>query len=158
MKYNRTIMEETGQTSGMHCTKCGEFRLLSVFRVRRGKHEQPCKKCYLEYGRRHYQNNKQYYIDKADKRNAIVLEHVRRVVWEYLREHPCVDCGNNDPRVMEFDHVRGVKKYNVSEMQNQRHTVKALMEEIAKCDVRCANCHRIKTYHQFGWHQPKMLK
>lgn len=151
-------MEENAALEGMHCTKCGEFRQLSMFRIRRGKHEQPCKKCCSEYGRRHYRNNKQYYIDKADKRNAIVLEQVRRIVWEYLRNHPCVDCGNDDPRVMEFDHVRGVKKYNVSEMQNQRHTVKALMEEIAKCDIRCANCHRIKTYHQFGWHQPKMLE
>jgi len=82
-----------------------------------------------------------------------VLREVRALVWAYLTEHPCVDCGNSDPRVLEFDHVRGVKKYNVSEMQNQRHTVKALFEEIAKCDVRCANCHRIKTYYQFQWHK-----
>ena len=135
------------------CNKCSEFKALSAFRLRRGLPDQPCKKCALEYGRRHYQNNKQYYVDKADKRNADVLIRVRRLVWEYLQEHPCVDCGNADPRVMEFDHVRGVKKYNVSEMQNQRHTVKALMEEIAKCDVRCANCHWIKTYKQFQWHK-----
>lgn len=149
-------MDDVNLESGKLCNKCGIVKELSAFRIRHGRQDQPCKKCYLEYGRRHYQNNKQYYIDKADKRNAIVREAVRRLVWNYLREHPCVDCGNNDPRVLEFDHVRGKKKYNVSEMQNQRHTVKALLEEIAKCEVRCANCHRIKTFEQFQWHKPEM--
>ena len=146
-------MEEPSEHRGMCCTKCGEHRDLSVFRVRRGKHEQPCKKCYLEYGRRHYQNNKQYYIDKADKRNAAVRQEVRALVERYLLDHPCLDCGNTDPRVLEFDHVRGTKKYNISEMQNQRFSVKALFEEIAKCEVRCANCHRIKTHQQLQWHK-----
>ena len=149
-------MDDRNKPETRVCSKCGTVRELSAFRIRRGKHEQPCKKCYLEYGRRHYQNNKQYYIDKADKRSAAVLREVRALVWAYLREHPCVDCGINDPRVLEFDHVRGEKKYNVSEMQNQRHTVKALFEEIGKCEVRCANCHRIKTHNQFQWHKDQM--
>ena len=149
-------MDDTDALTTKLCNKCGLVKPLPAFRVRRGKPDQPCKKCALEYGRRHYRNNRQYYIDKADRRNAVVLVQVRRIVWEYLQEHPCVDCGNTDPRVMEFDHVRGTKKYNVSEMQNQRHTVKALMEEIAKCEVRCANCHRIKTFKQYQWHKTDM--
>ncbi len=144
-------MEETGQTSGMHCTKCGEYRQLSVFRVRNGKLKQPCKKCYLEYGRRHYENNKQYYVDKAKRHNDALWEQTGLLVWEYLKAHPCVDCGNSDPRVLDFDHVRGVKKHNISDLKSLHFRWKTIQEEIEKCDVRCANCHRIKTYKQLSW-------
>ncbi len=143
-------MEES-QAEGMHCTKCGEFRPLSVFRVRQGKIKQPCKKCYLEYGRRHYQNNKQYYLDKAKRYNEAHRERIQRLFWAYLDEHLCVDCGNTDPRVLEFDHVRGEKAHNVSELKSLKFSWEAILKEIEKCDIRCANCHRIKTFKQFGW-------
>jgi hypothetical protein len=113
-------MEENTALEGMHCTKCGEYRLLSVFRIRDGKLKQPCKKCYLEYGRRHYANNKQYYVDKAKRCNDAHWEQTQRLLWAYLHEHPCVDCGNNDPRVLEFDHVRGEKMHNVSDLKSLR--------------------------------------
>lgn len=135
----------------MQCTKCGVVRELSVFRMRRGKHEQPCKKCYLEYSRRHYQNNKQYYIDKAKKRNGVIWEKTGQLVWDYLLEHPCVDCGDNDPRTLDFDHVRGEKLNNVSDLRSMHYSWKSIQEEIAKCEVRCVKCHRIKTFVQFSW-------
>ena len=75
----------------------------------------------------------------------------RRRVAEYLRSHPCVDCGESDPIVLEFDHRDGVvKKAKVSLLLNSNGwaTIKA---EIEKCDVRCANCHRRRTARQFGW-------
>ena len=131
-------MEETAAHDGMVCTKCGEYRLLSVFRVRDGKLKQPCKKCYLEYGRRHYRNNKQYYLDKAKRYNDALWEKTRMLVWEYLRQHPCVDCGIADPRVMEFDHVRGVKK-----VQCQRNAEPAPYGQGAdgrNRQVRCSVC------------------
>lgn len=151
LKYNRSIMEEISQAEGMHCTKCGEFRVLSDFRIRRGKSQQPCKKCYLEYGRRHYQNNKQYYIDKAKRYNDAHWDRTHRLLWAYLQKHPCIDCGNTDPRVLEFDHVRGEKTHNVSDLKSLRFGWNAILKEIEKCDVRCANCHRIKTYEQLSW-------
>jgi hypothetical protein len=146
-----SVMDEPGEHSGMQCTKCGTVRELSFFRVRRGKHQQPCKKCYLEYGRRHYQNNKQYYIDKTKRYNHGLWEKTRHLVWNYLREHPCVDCGNSDPRVLEFDHVRGEKTHNVSDLKSQHFCWETILTEIEKCEVRCANCHRIKTFDQFSW-------
>ncbi len=62
---------------------------------------------------------------------------------DYLLEHPCVDCGETDPQVLEFDHC-GEKRSNISEMLSQ--TVwSAIAREISRCVVRCANCHRRKT-------------
>jgi hypothetical protein len=64
-----------------------------------------------------------------------------------------VDCGENDPVVLEFDHRDPEQKVETicGLLRNlaDNHT---LLTEIAKCDVRCANCHRRKTAKQFGWH------
>lgn len=72
-------------------------------------------------------------------------------VHKYLLDHPCVDCGESDPIVLDFDHVRGEKKENVS--KRVRVSLEAVILEIAKCEVRCANCHRRKTARQFGYYR-----
>ena len=68
---------------------------------------------------------------------------------EFLIEQACVDCGEADPIVLEFDHVRGTKQDNVSTLIGRAFSWKRILEEVAKCEVRCANCHRRKTAAQF---------
>ena len=66
-----------------------------------------------------------------------------RVLLE-LKRSPCLDCGiSYPPEVMEFDHVpgRGGKLHNVSRL----HSLRAILAEIEKCDLVCANCHRVRT-------------
>lgn len=72
-------------------------------------------------------------------------ERNRNFVTEYLKTHPCVDCGNSDIRVLEFDHINGVKEENISHAVRNAWSIKRLMFEISKCEVRCCNCHRIAT-------------
>jgi hypothetical protein len=61
------------------------------------------------------------------------------------KQDPCMDCGvGYPPCVMEFDHVRGEKVIGVGRMANQRFPITAIDEEIAKCDLVCANCHRLR--------------
>jgi hypothetical protein len=62
----------------------------------------------------------------------------------YLLEHPCVDCGEADPVVLEFDHMRDKVKA-VSVLLSNGHEWKQILAEIEKCEVRCANCHRRRT-------------
>ena len=66
----------------------------------------------------------------------------RVLVDQFLANHPCVDCGKDDPDVLDFDHVKGIKIKNVSEMITDTSTLEQLVDEIDKCEVRCANCHR----------------
>ncbi len=66
----------------------------------------------------------------------------RQYVYRYLLSNPCVDCGNTDPDVLEFDHVRGQKIATITKMITNRNGLERIIAEIAKCDVRCANCHR----------------
>jgi hypothetical protein len=60
------------------------------------------------------------------------------------KSRPCTDCGGVfPPCVMDFDHVRGVKMFNLSDGYNK--PVAKSRIEIAKCDLVCSNCHRIRT-------------
>jgi hypothetical protein len=68
-------------------------------------------------------------------------------VRSYLMTHPCVDCGEADPIVLDFDHRPSSKKIkNISRLSVHGRSIKAIQSEIDKCDVRCANCHRRMTH------------
>lgn len=69
-------------------------------------------------------------------------------VHQYLQTHPCVDCNESDPIVLEFDHVKSIKVENVSRLACQARSMSKIRKEIAKCEVRCANCHRRITYRR----------
>jgi len=71
---------------------------------------------------------------------------LRTLISEYQSKHPCVDCGETNQIVLDFDHVRGTKRYDISKVVTFGLSLAFLEEEIAKCDVRCANCHRIITH------------
>lgn len=75
-------------------------------------------------------------------------------VIDYLAEHPCVDCGEKDYRLLDFDHKeRSKKSQNVSTMISKGLSPTRIFSEIAKCDVRCVRCHRLKTIEQMGWYK-----
>lgn len=57
----------------------------------------------------------------------------------------CIDCGETNHIVLDFDHLKD-KKYNVSRMIHDGFSWAAIKKEIAKCEVVCANCHRIRTH------------
>jgi hypothetical protein len=80
-----------------------------------GSRENICLECRRERGRAHYAANRDYYLSKTRRRNAATTARVRSWILEYLASHPCVDCGTDDVRVLEFDHVDpGVKRAAVS--------------------------------------------
>ena len=103
--------------------------------------------------RAHYRRNKPAYKARARAHTVAQRPLLRQTIWKYLEEHPCVDCGESDPRVLEFDHRDDSEKsFNVADALRKVCSVARLMAEIAKCDVRCANCHRRRTYESQGWH------
>lgn len=66
-----------------------------------------------------------------------------RFALYYLQLHPCVDCGETDVLVLEFDHKDpGTKTYSISDLIRRASALTRIKNEIDKCDVRCANCHR----------------
>ena len=79
----------------------------------------------------------------------MIRERNSKYIRSYLENNCCVDCGEKDPIVLEFDH-KGDKRYNISDMTT--FSIEILQEEIDKCEIRCANCHRRKTAKQLGWY------
>jgi hypothetical protein len=74
-----------------------------------------------------------------------------RKVLEYLDGKSCVDCGFDNILALEFDHVRGEKRFNVgTAVSSSTRSWKTIKLEIDKCDIRCANCHRIRTLNENG--------
>lgn len=66
---------------------------------------------------------------------------------DLLKRRPCLDCGGEfPPFVMQFDHVRGQKKFNLAHAVNHVYTIDGVKQEAIKCDVVCANCHAIRTH------------
>jgi len=137
------------------CPGCGEERDsekdFSWKNKKKGVRQRWCKLCQAEANKAHYRNNKQIYLDRAIICNARVNTENKQRLYAYLSNNPCVDCGCTDIRVLEFDHVRGSKSANITRLLNNAISWSAIEAEIAKCEVRCANCHRIKTNERGGW-------
>ena len=74
-------------------------------------------------------------------------------MWDYLLNHSCIDCGEDDPIVLEFDHINPDDKSSSVAALISRYSLNRLIAEIEKCEVRCANCHRRKTAAQLGHYQ-----
>jgi len=101
------------------------------------------------YQRSHYQRNKELYKRRALASREQQRRKHRLFIRQYLESHPCADCGNADIRVLQFDHVeRGPDNRRISSLIG---THKKLLAEIERCEVRCANCHMIRTGEQLMW-------
>lgn len=89
---------------------------------------------------------------RAEELRLKIAVEKRQIVRDYKCNNPCADCGHRFHfAAMDFDHTKGPKKKEVGKMVGVRYSIKALLSEMAKCELVCANCHRIRTYiHQSG--------
>ena len=97
------------------------------------------------------------YKQSSDRRESQLQHRIKNRIksLDYLSTHPCIDCNESDPIVLDFDHRDSkTKKFNISRAVGGSHRGWDLIKrEIDKCDVRCANCHRRRTYKQFEYHK-----
>ena len=128
------------------CTICGSEKLLTEFNTRgRGRLHNYCKPCQHEYSKQHYRNNKEKYAQVRFKNHGIYRQRNRELV-DSLKDKPCMDCGGEfHPFIMEFDHVRGKKKFGIAKAVNMALRIQTILEEVEKCDLVCSNCHRMRT-------------
>jgi hypothetical protein len=111
-----------------------------------------CKACQSVYSRNHYVKDTSPYKRRSYEQNRRYMNRNRSFAVEYLRSHPCVDCGEGDPIVLEFDHVEPEHKERaVSDLIRCGYSLDRVKREISRCDVRCIHCHRRRTAKQFAW-------
>lgn len=103
---------------------------------------------------KHYVLNKKKMKDRAKAHRFNTKLRNRQNLLEFFLSHPCIDCGEDDPLVLCFDHIdRAAKKDNVSSMVTSGACWTTILDEINKCVVRCHNCHARKTAKEQGWHK-----
>ena len=117
------------------CNVCGERKRLP--------YGYKCSVCHCEYQKNWYKANPQ----SASKSAKLRKKTVRQILIDIKSSTSCSDCGKMFPwYVMDFDHVRGEKKFNLSIAAQKLWSLKTVLAEVAKCDVVCSNCHRIRTF------------
>jgi len=140
------------------CSKCETEKSLDEFFFRNkktGRRHAQCKGCYNN-GRNykeHYEKYKEEYKERANDRIKTLLQENRGNMIDYLKKHSCVDCGETRIVVLEFDHLdRDKKEYGIAKMM-KHFTWDKIQKEMNKCEVVCANCHRVRTAKQFNWYK-----
>jgi hypothetical protein len=135
------------------CSRCKEEKDESEFQrnssAKDGLQDQ-CRACRRETDRQIYLKRSEEQKERYNEWNRQNSARNIRKAYEYLREHPCVDCGETDPIVLEFDHVNGEKHAEIANMLRSGRTWERIWEEVQKCEVRCANCHRRITARRQG--------
>ena len=96
--------------------------------------------------KKHYYANKQSYLE----RNSRYRTEIRQYVQGLKEAVACIDCGVTYPYyVMDFDHLDGSIKENDINFLSNTGRIGAVKREIEKCEIVCANCHRIRTHKRF---------
>ena len=140
------------------CSTCRLILPLEAFSTRRAARDglqNRCRSCWRD----------DYVANLAERKAAAAVtaraklnEHRERL-HRYLAEHPCVDCGEDDVRCLDFDHRDPSQKLaNVSQLVATHVRWERIQAEIEKCDIRCANCHRKRTAEQQqSWRHQRWL-
>lgn len=106
-----------------------------------------CKSCIKEYDSNRQKS--QIYLARKYELAKERQEKSRNYIQDVLQNSKCMDCENDNWRVLEFDHKdKSTKLYNISMMYDL--STETIQKEIDKCEIRCANCHRIRTAKQFN--------
>lgn len=142
----------------MLCSRCNKDKKPEEFSLRSsktGRRQSRCKSCHSAWHAVYYaglsRKQKKRWLERTKDSNNRRAAAVRSFVWQYLLAHPC-QCGESDPLVLEFDHVIGDKEFAISlAVARYKTSLRKIKQEIEKCVVRCANCHRRKTALDGGW-------
>ena len=140
----RLALEAQGKR---RCSKCGKVKALSSFQLAKRKGRTPsregrCKTCISA---------------TQKKKHKTHNVEGRTYVFNYLKKHPCIDCGETDVLMLEFDH-RHSKKFDISNGLLKKVPMHILRKEITKCDVRCSNHHSKKTHEEKNSWRYQMVK
>jgi len=129
------------------CTQCNETKDISEFYKQKDRFTSRCKSCIKANFKSKYDDDelfRQKKLANTAKQHENLRKSITMKILTILKETGCKDCGEKDPIVLDFDHIRD-KTLGVSRMVRNHTSWETIEAEIAKCEVRCSNCHRKKT-------------
>ena len=131
------------------CSVCNKVKVITNFSwklKKKGLRQHHCKACQRHYNADHYQSNKADYVDKVMVRS----ENNKKFIFCLKDNKPCQDCNQKFRHyVLDFDH-RDPKTKVAGIAQMYTWSKEAILAEIDKCDLVCANCHRERTFRRVG--------
>ncbi len=137
------------------CWCCGEILETDEFnrnRTRPDGRSSTCKVCHRRICAEWYARNRSTARQRAQEGRARRRDQSFAKLRAYLAAHPCVDCGEADPTVLGLDHRDPSRKeIEVSTLLSAGYSWSRILEELGRCEVRCANCHQRRTAKQFDW-------
>jgi hypothetical protein len=144
-----TQSELPGLEPRRRCGRCKlDLPLASFNRHPKKGHQSWCRECFRVYLR----DRRQLLIEQTRRAERRRKAEAKAYLLEYLAAHPCVDCGEVDIVVLEFDHL-GEKRAEISRLVEQGLSLRALRNEVRRCEVVCVNCHRRRTARRGRWHR-----
>lgn len=141
MEFDHVKGEKLVNISEIAKMRVDDKEMVSLLKEELQKCEVRCVNCHKKetYARQRINKRRTFLI------NPNKVPEKQRYIYQNLVDHGCIDCKNKDLDVLEFDHVNGSKILSIGIMAQQNFSLKQIDEEIAKCEVRCGNCHRKKT-------------
>jgi hypothetical protein len=123
----------------LYCKGCEKHLSIEEFSYKNkatGKRNSKCRNCHCIYRKKHYEENRKWYIDLS------AIRKQEKIKWwkEYKKLYSCKECGENHPACICFHHHNDNKEANVSKLVLDG-SIEALLKEIEKCIPLCANCH-----------------
>ncbi len=143
------------------CSVCGILKESADFFFR-NKHTETlhsqCKQCYTTKRQKtwqdYYYKHGSKYRENAVERNRKAKNILRLNMLDYLSDKSCAVCGIKDRRVLEFDHIDpALKSFSIARGITCALSWSSILIEIKKCQVLCANCHKIKTGLEQNWYR-----
>lgn len=128
------------------CSKCHEDKEADQFFANKGCNDglgSWCKSCQGICNATYYKNNKSKYRERTQNHRKRTKAKI-----DAMKGKPCADCNNTYPPVcMDFDHVKGEKLFDIASYTKFSSSMKwqRIQDEIDKCELVCANCHRLRT-------------
>lgn len=144
--YDSKLIKDKEGRDRKLCTACGKHKLLDEFNksaTRLERLRSYCKKCERDQANAYYRKNPQPYRDKAKKFNKKRRQERMKEMNDIKRSKGCLFCPENDPCALDFHHIKSRSKHGGIPMSKAAgFSDKRFKEELAKCEVICAGCHR----------------
>lgn len=132
------------------CSKCkGDPQPDSAFNRRGSGLHSYCRPCQKEYDKSRYKERQPQEIERARVKRTTSYAAKQKLL-RTLKDNPCLDCGDKFHfSAMDFDHRDpDTKLADVGQLVGQGCSIQTFLDEVAKCDLVCANCHRVRTYNK----------
>lgn len=136
-----------------HCPRCNQDKDEAEFgknKTRPDGLQVQCRACIKLIHRDWYERNKERHYGNVQKRRKLFSDEIVRRLTAYLKTHPCVDCGVANPLVLDIDAGQNAVEFSLRSRLLEGATWAMLLPEIEKCEVRCANCRRLRTAQRLG--------